>query len=139
MIYGSYSAGDNSFGFINVEYATTPSDIGSTIEVFNKLNEEGVKDILLDDTILVEEVELFKALLNWANHQCSNCNNKNKAKNGNDYDAKDFTNLYKLIRYPLMSLKDFAEIVLPTKILTIEEEHKIFHYVSLTTSNSITK
>ena len=100
-------------------------------KLINKQTEEAVKSegfetierslleaVVKRDTLALEEIELFKAVDLWATKECE--------KQGlvADGEAKRRIlgeEIINAIRFPIMDEKDFASVVLDSKILTTEE------------------
>ncbi|XP_068754754.1 BTB/POZ domain-containing protein 6-B-like [Montipora capricornis] len=97
-----------SDGFVTID--------GSTLE---KLVER--------DTLRINEVELFRAIDRWAVKECQK---KGLAAKGSEKRRILGERIVKGIRFPLMSQKEFASIVLDCKILTTKESFEMVKYFS---------
>ena len=84
--------------------------------------------MLSRDSLTISEVKIFQAINFWAEEICGKqgleCNGKNKRKVMGDA-------ILKLIRFPVMSQKEFAKHVPHTAILTESEIVQLFMYFSL--------
>lgn len=74
-------------------------------------------------SLRVEETSLFKALDKWAAKRCEESNMTIDGANKRSVLGED---LLKLIRFPLMSPKQFSEVVMPTEILLTTEVIDVF-------------
>ncbi|ODM94464.1 BTB/POZ domain-containing protein 2 [Orchesella cincta] len=84
---------------------------------FLLLSHENLCYLLERDDFEVEEVELFQAICRWAGKECEKQELEQTAEN----HRAVLKNAVKLIRFPLMSSKDFAIHVAHTEILTDKE------------------
>lgn len=93
-----------------------------TAEGFTDIDVGTLKSILERDSLSARESQLFEAAVRWADHECrrqdiaNSCVNKRKVLE----DA-----LY-LIRFPLMTLEEFANLVAQSGILTDKELVNLF-------------
>ena len=74
--------------------------------------------LLRHDHLTIEEIELFKAVDLWATKECER---KGLAADGEAKRGILGEEIIKGIRFPIMYEKDFASVVLDSKILTTEE------------------
>ena len=79
------------------------------------------------DTLRISEVELFKAVMQWAT--------KESEKQGLVADGQVKRRILgekivKGIRFPVMTYEEFASVVLDSKVLTLDEASDIVKYVS---------
>ena len=91
-------------------------------EAFEMIAQATLTEVLQRDTLRIEEVDLFKAVLKWSGRKCRN---KGVTINGVNRRAC-LGDALKEIRFPTMSEKEFAENVIPTGLLTNEEAVAIF-------------
>ncbi|CAH0395150.1 unnamed protein product [Bemisia tabaci] len=106
-------------------YYTTTSTT-SHEESFHAVDIETICFILEMDQLNIEEVDLYKAILSWADFECERQNLE-----GNKENIKlVLKQALPLIRFRLMSPQEFSEVVSGTGILSIEEELSIFKYLS---------
>ena len=80
------------------------------------------------DTLLISEVELFKAVMQWAT--------KESEKQGLATDVQVKRRILgekivKRIRFPVMTLEEFASVVLESKILTLDEVSDIVKWFAV--------
>ena len=95
-----------SDGFVTID--------GSTLE---KLVER--------DTLRIKEVELFRAIDRWAVKECQK---QGLAAKGSDKRRILGERIVKGIRFPLMSQKEFASVVLDCEILTTKKSFEMVKY-----------
>ena len=79
------------------------------------------------DTLTIKEVELFKAVDLWATKQCEK---QGLPPSGEQKRSVLGEQMIKAIRFPVMKQKEFADVVLDTKILTPDEILLIFKFYS---------
>jgi len=103
---------------------------------FIHISRELLYQILKRDALKVKEVNLFKAVDKWVVKRIEEdmelvCNGETKrAVLGED--------MIKLIRFPLMTEKEFAEVVLPSKVLNLVEVTELISiYNGITPSTDI--
>nr|XP_018900417.1 PREDICTED: BTB/POZ domain-containing protein 1-like [Bemisia tabaci]XP_018900418.1 PREDICTED: BTB/POZ domain-containing protein 1-like [Bemisia tabaci]XP_018900419.1 PREDICTED: BTB/POZ domain-containing protein 1-like [Bemisia tabaci]XP_018900420.1 PREDICTED: BTB/POZ domain-containing protein 1-like [Bemisia tabaci] len=92
---------------------------------FHDLDVETICCILERNKLEIEEVDLFKSILGWAKLECRRQNLKTNVKNM----RRVLEPVLPLIRFRLMSLKEFTEVVSNSGILSIEEELSILTYL----------
>ena len=109
-------------------------------KVINEQTEEAVKSdgfatiersllegVVERDTLRISEVELFKAIMRWAT--------KESEKQGLFADGQVKRRILgekivKGIRFPVMTLEEFASVVLDSKVFTLDEVSDIVKYLS---------
>ena len=101
---------------------TNITTIALKSEAFEMIDQATLTEVLQRDTLRIEEVDLFKAVLKWSDRKCRN---KGVTINGVNRRAC-LGDALQEIRFPSMSEKEFAESVIPTGILTNEEAVAIF-------------
>ena len=79
------------------------------------------------DTLTIKEVELFKAVDLWATKQCQK---QKLTPSGEQKRSVLGEKIVKAIRFPVMKQKEFADVVLDTKILTPNEVLLFFKFYS---------
>ena len=92
---------------------------------FTTIERSLLEAVVNRDTLNIKEVELFKAVDLWATRKCE--------ENGSSTDGGEKRRtlgeqVIKAIRFPIMRQKEFADVVLDTKILTQEEVSDIYEY-----------
>ncbi|CAH0391223.1 unnamed protein product [Bemisia tabaci] len=92
---------------------------------FHDLDIETICCILERNKLEVEEVDLFKSILGWAKLECRRKNLRTNVKNM----RRLLEPVLPLIRFRLMSLSEFTEVVSNSGILSIEEELSILTYL----------
>ena len=76
-----------------------------------------LESIVTRDNLAIEEIQLFKAVDLWATKECER---QGVVANGATKRSVLGETLVKALRFPTMKLKDFASVVLDSKILTQE-------------------
>ena len=105
--------------------------VGHCWEVIDKHTEKVVKSdefatiekslletVVLRDGLTIEEIELFKAVDLWATKECER---QGVVVDGASKRSVLGETLVKALRFPVMKQKDFASVVLDSKILTPDE------------------
>ncbi|CAH0391224.1 unnamed protein product [Bemisia tabaci] len=93
---------------------------------FHDLDIQTICCILERDKLEIEEVDLFKSILGWAKLECRGQNLDTNIKNM----RRVLEPALPLIRFRLMSPKEFTEIVSNSGFLSIEEELSILTYLT---------
>lgn len=94
-------------------------------KAFLEICHETLLELLESDDLIAEEVEIFEACVCWSKYHCRKYGKEITPQNlRSDLDLA----IYK-IRFPTMCKDDFYDIVMPTKILTGEEETEICEYL----------
>ncbi|XP_045185878.2 BTB/POZ domain-containing protein 6-B-like [Mercenaria mercenaria] len=99
------------------------SDVFSA-EGFSSISHSTLLNVLKHDELSEDEVNIFKAALNWSKH---NCKAKNISPDANNLRECLGDALYE-IRFPIMPIEEFAMVVTPTGILTSEEQVQVYQY-----------
>ena len=91
--------------------------------------------IVARDTLLIAEIELFKAVELWATKEC-------QRQGLVEADGKDKRRILgeqivKGMRFPTMKLEDFASVVLDSRILMTEEIVEIVKYLSSVLTSTV--
>lgn len=94
---------------------------------FLNLSFDSLKKLLSNESLNVEEVQLFHAVVRWAKHQC----HLHRLEVNPVNLKKTISGLAYLFRYPSMSLEDFAAGPGKLRILTDSELADVFLYLSL--------
>ena len=97
-------------------------------EGFKLLAREGLEFVLKSDVTSVPEVEIFSASAKWAEEECVR---QNLTINGAN-KRQTLGDLLYQIRMTHISLKSFSNIVIPTEILTEEEQLQLYKYFTIT-------
>ena len=98
-----------------IDYETLAS---VTSESFLYLSKDTLCEILARDTLTIMEVDLFISVDRWVSKRIEEKELKECGKTKRDVFGED---AIRLIRFPLMSLKEFSMHVLPTEVLTMKE------------------
>ena len=77
------------------------------------------------ETLIIEEIDLFKAVDQWATKKCEK---QGLAENGEQKRRILGETIIKEIRFPLMKEKEFATVVLDAKILSPDEISLFFKF-----------
>ena len=90
--------------------------------------------VIIRGTLMVEEIELFKAVDLWATKECER---QGLAIEGAVKRRILGEKIVKGIRFPTMKLEDFASMVLASDILTKEEIVSLIRHLSSVSSSSV--
>ena len=93
-------------------------------EAFLDVSHEMLCSVLERDTLTVREVDIFKAVDRWAEHQCK----KQQREVSGEEKRKILGDAVNLIRFPLMKQEEFASLVPKTNILPKEYALDVFLY-----------
>ena len=85
---------------------------------FETIERSLLEAVVKHDNLTIEEIELFKAVDLWARNECER---QRLAADGKAKRRILGEEIIKAIRFPIMDEKDFASVVLDSKILTEEE------------------
>ena len=88
---------------------------------FPRVDKEVVRELLVRDTLHAKEIELFLALQKWTIGQ--NPEQENEEETSKIDSSSELVNL---VRYPLMSQREFAEHVAKSKLLRHEDVINMF-------------
>ncbi|XP_071156170.1 BTB/POZ domain-containing protein 6-like [Mytilus edulis] len=89
-------------------------------------------DLILDlDKLSTSEIEVFKAVVLWADEQCKKNNIPDEGENKRNILGDMF---YKL-RIPAMTLRQYSNIVVTSELLTEQEQLQLFKYFTLQPSS----
>ena len=116
-------------------------------KVIDKLTGEAVKSdgfatiekslleaVIIRGTLMVEEIELFKAVDLWATKECER---QGLAVEGAVKRTILGKKIVKGIRFPTMKLENFASVVLASDILTKEEIVSLIRHLSCVSSSAV--
>ncbi|XP_020629912.1 BTB/POZ domain-containing protein 6-B-like [Orbicella faveolata] len=87
-------------------------------ECFETIERSLLEAVVKHDNLTIEEIELFKTVDLWATKECER---QGLAADGEAKRRILGEEIIKGIRFPIMDEKDFASVVLDSKILTTEE------------------
>ena len=93
-------------------------------EAFLDISHEMLCSVLERDTLTVREVDIFKAVDRWAEHQCK----KQQREVSGEEKRKILGDAVNLIRFPLMSEEEFACLVSKAELLSKEDICDVFFY-----------
>ena len=85
---------------------------------FGTIKRALLEGVVKRDTLTIKEIELFKAVDFWATKKC---NRQRLTVNGAAKRRVLGESLVKVLRFPTMDQRDFASVVLDSKILTLDE------------------
>ena len=92
---------------------------------FETIERSLLEAIVARDTLTIEEVALFKALDGWATRQCEK---QGLAAEGQIKRRILGDEVIKAIRFPVMTVEEFADVVLDTDILHPNETALLFKF-----------
>ena len=84
-----------------------------------------LEELVARDTLTIKEVVLFQAVDRWATKQCEK---QGFAADGQTKRRVLVEEVIKAIRFPVMTAQEFADVVLDTCILHLEEVKSVFKY-----------
>ena len=95
---------------------------------FEMIEKSLLEGVIARDNLMIEEVALFQAVFRWATKQCE--------KQGLVADGKVKRRIIgeraiKAIRFPLMTMEEFASVVIDTNLLTTEETNGLFKFFAI--------
>ena len=93
-------------------------------ETFYKVSSLTLCKILRCGGLSLSEVEVFKACLKWAELQCTSQQLEPCPENSRQMLGEALF----LIHIPSISLGDFTQVVVPSKLLTMQEENMMFKF-----------
>lgn len=96
-------------------------------DTFIDLDRDTLCLVLSRDTLGIREGSLFSALVKWAEHECV----KQQLEITSANMRSVLGDAVRLIRYPLMTVEEFAVQVAQSKILTDEEMVELFLYFTI--------
>jgi len=99
---------------------------------FLQMSREGLFKVVSYDWLQISEVTLYKACLNWATTQLIKRNINNPA----EYAIRvELGEVFNKIRFPVMSIQEFAQISGNSDILTCSEKASIYYYIGTKDQN----
>ena len=90
------------------------------------LNQDMLASIAKRDTLQNNELELFEAMKIWAKKRCAAASEEPSGK----ATRKALGDVINLVRWSAISVRDFAQHVVPTGILTDKESLDVYEYMS---------
>ena len=110
------------------------TDEAVTSDGFEKTERSLLEAIVARDSLSIEEVALFQAADRWTTKQCE--------KQGFEADGQLKRRILgeeiiKSIRFPIMSAKEFADVVLDTHILHLNEIAQLFKFFNSSSSSPL--
>ena len=95
---------------------------------FEMIEKSLLEGVIARDNLKIKEVALFQAVVRWATKQCE--------KQGLVADGKVKRRIIgeraiKAIRFPLMTIEEFASVVIDTNLLTTEETNGLFKFFAI--------
>ncbi|XP_071125662.1 BTB/POZ domain-containing protein 2-like [Mytilus edulis] len=96
---------------------------------FLMLLSEDLVDILKLDSLCVQEVDVVRAVLTWVDHKLIKSKNRIDGKSRRAVLLKD--GILFTMAIPLLSLEEFTSVVIPSSILTDEEQLQIFKAITI--------
>lgn len=108
----------------------TYADLIFRLDSFLELEKETLISLLELDFLIIKEIDLFKSLQRWINHQVVNANSS--------VNPIDQLNLFKsfkhLIKFRLLNAKEFNNKI-PRSLLTDEELQNLEHFIANKTAD----
>ena len=100
-------------------------------EGFETTERSLLEAIVARDTLTIDEVALFKAVDRWATKQCEK---QSLAAEGKIKRRILGEEVIKAVRFPLMTIEEFATFVPDTKLLNLDEITVLFKFFAIKTS-----
>ena len=100
-------------------------------EGFETIERSLLEAIVARDTLTIDEVALFKAVDRWATKQCEK---QSLAAEGQIKRRILGEEVIKAIRFPLMTIEEFASFVPDTNLLNLDEITVLFKFFAIKTS-----
>ena len=95
-------------------------------EAFLDVEKPLLEAILKRDSLTINEIDLFNAVKNWSEKECIRTHVKISVENQREVVG----NLLNLIRFPVMSAKEFAEGPARSNLLDVKDVKDIFIYLN---------
>lgn len=96
---------------------------------FLLLLSEDLVDILKLDSLCIQEVDVVRAVLKWVDNKLTKSKNKIDGKSRRAVLLKD--GILFTIAIPLLSIDEYTSVVIPSNILTDEEQLQIFKAITI--------
>ena len=87
-------------------------------DTFSELSHELLLEVVKRSSLRIDELSLFKAVDRWATKRCVD---ETKAVNGANKRSVLGGDLLESVRFPVMSSQEFADVVIPSDILSKDE------------------
>ena len=100
-------------------------------EGFETIERSLLEAIVARDTLTIDEVALFKAVDRWATKQCEKQTLEAEGKIKRRILGEE---VIKAIRFPLMTIEEFASFVPDTNLLNLDEITVLFKFFAIKTS-----
>ena len=98
---------------------------------FETIDKSFLEAVVTRESLKISEVMLFQALDRWAGKQCQK---QDLTEDGQTKRRILGEQITKAIRFPLMSVQEFASVVVDTNILTPDETTALFKFFAIQTS-----
>ena len=98
---------------------------------FETIDKSLLEAVVTRESLKIREVMLFQALDRWAGKQCQKQELTEDGRTKRRILGEQIT---KAIRFPLMSIQEFASVVVDTNILTPDETTALFKFFAIQTS-----
>ena len=98
---------------------------------FETIDKSLLEEVVTRDSLKIREVALFEAVDRWAGKQCQK---QGLAEDGEKKRRILGEQIIKAIRFPVMSLQEFASVVVDTNILTPDETTGLVNFFTIETS-----
>ncbi|KAL3846827.1 hypothetical protein ACJMK2_017781 [Sinanodonta woodiana] len=91
---------------------------------FMNISVETLKMMLAGDTLYADELNIFRKCIGWAENKCKEQNLETSDQNKRNVLGDAFF----FIRLPTLTFLEYTENIANTKLLSVEESHKIYMY-----------
>ena len=98
---------------------------------FETIDKSLLEEVVTRDSLKIREVALFEAVDRWAGKQCQK---QGLAEDGEKKRRILGEQIIKAIRFPVMSVQEFASVVVDTNILTPDETTGLVNFFTIETS-----
>ena len=94
-------------------------------DAFHEMSRDTLCKILRAETLTIHEIDVFRACVQWAIRKCSEQNMEQDGKNHRLALGEGI----KFVHLPTLSINEFTHVVVPTHILSTDEENSVFRYL----------
>jgi BTB/POZ domain-containing protein 3/6 len=106
------------------EVIDAQAELALSSEGFVDIDEKTLRFILMRDTLNAKELSVFSALLRWSSNECY----KQEVEDTPENQRTAMKDLIYLVRFPTMTLDEFANGPAQSEVLTAKEVTEIFLY-----------
>ena len=115
------------------EVIDAQAELALSSEGFVDVDEKTLRFILVRDTLNAKELSIFSALLRWASSECLRQEQEDTPEN----QRKVIGDLIFLVRFPCMTLDEFADGPAQSKVLTLNEVTDLFLWFTASTKPKV--